>query len=206
MGLVPKIVDHDERRRLIVEALWRVVSRGGAAAVSVRNVAAEAGMPKSSIGHYVGTQPELIGLAVTQLVQHVTDQVINMDPMNMTEESAVDTVMLAIPTDPHRRQMSEVWLLLLSQRNAEPDLVPILTSLNVTVLDGLREVLSGMQISGLLGQDVDLDLEARRLHALVDGLSVQSMTDPDFMPPAEVRRVVAAHLAELRSRFPVLTA
>ncbi|MDQ1250665.1 MAG: hypothetical protein QG597_5044, partial [Actinomycetota bacterium] len=49
---MPKIVDHEARRREIVEAMWRIVQREGFAAVSVRSVAAEAGLSKASISHY----------------------------------------------------------------------------------------------------------------------------------------------------------
>ena len=41
---MPKRVDHDERRRQIVRALWRITERGGLGAVSFREVAAEAGV------------------------------------------------------------------------------------------------------------------------------------------------------------------
>lgn len=48
---VPKIVDHDQRRAYLLDALWRVVASQGAAAVTVRSVAAEAGVSKSNVGH-----------------------------------------------------------------------------------------------------------------------------------------------------------
>ena len=83
---MPKIVDHDERRRVIVEALWRVVARDGAHEVSVRHVAAEAGMPKSSIGHYVGTMPQLMGLAVDQLIEANTDYLLTLDLIELDPE------------------------------------------------------------------------------------------------------------------------
>ena len=47
---MPKIVDHDARRSLIIYALWRVVARDGASAVSVRSVASEAGVSRSGGG------------------------------------------------------------------------------------------------------------------------------------------------------------
>lgn len=200
---MPKIVDHAERRRVIVEALWRVVARGGAAAVSVRSVAAEAGMPKSSIGHYVGTQPQLLSLAVAEMVDYVTAQVSAIDADYMDASSAAEVILTLIPTDSHRRSMSEVWLLLLSQRNAEPELGPILTELNATVLAGIASTLETMQEQGGVAASRDLAIESRRLHALVDGLAIQSLTDPDFLPKDAVRRILTAHLSDLTSPIPV---
>ena len=194
---MPKIVDHEERRRLIVEALWRVVSRDGAAAVSVRNVAAEAGMPKSSIGHYVGTMPQLLSLAIAQMVTFVRAQSADMDRATIDVDKATDAMMTLVPTDARRRQMSEVWLLLLSQRNAEPELAPILSDLNAQVLEGLTEGLTALRSQGLVDPSRDLGREARVLHALIDGLAVQSLTDPDAMPKSDVRDIIKAQLRGL---------
>ena len=194
---MPKIVDHEERRRLIVEALWRVVSRDGAAAVSVRNVAAEAGMPKSSIGHYVGTMPQLLSLAIEQMVTFVRAQSAELDRSTIDVDKATDAMMTLVPTDARRRQMSEVWLLLLSQRNAEPELAPILTDLNAQVLEGITEGLTGLRSQGFVDPSRDLHREARVLHALIDGLAVQSLTDPDSMPKDDVRDIIRAQLRGL---------
>ena len=194
---MPKIVDHDERRRMIVEALWRVVSRDGASAVSVRSVAAEAGMPKSSIGHYVGTMPQLLSLAIDQLVAYVEEQAPPLTVESLDLDQATDAFMAVVPTDPKRRQMSEVWLLLLSQRNAEPELAPILTNLNTRVLDGITAALRILKDQGLVHPSRDLHSEARFLHALIDGLAIQSLTDPVFMPTADVRAIIKEQLRQL---------
>ena len=194
---MPKIVDHDERRRLIVEALWRVVSRDGAAGVSVRSVAAEAGMPKSSIGHYVGTMPQLLSLAIDELVSYVEAQAPPLSEGTVDLDRATDAFMTVVPTDAKRRQMSEVWLLLLSQRNAEPDLAPILTNLNNRVLEGIEGGLRVLEEQGLVHRSRDVHAEARLLHALIDGLAVQSLTDPSFMPAADVRGIIKEQLRHL---------
>lgn len=197
-GVVPKIVDHDERRREIVEALWRVVSRDGAAGVSVRNVAAEAGMPKSSIGHYVGTMPQLLSLAIDELIEYVRTQAGPIDWTTIDLDDAVSAFTSLVPTNARRRQMSEVWLLLLSQRNAEPDLAPILNNLNNQVLEGIESALRGMRQQGLVHATRNLRHEARLLHALIDGLALQSLTDPEFMTQAEVQVITKAQLGAMR--------
>ena len=51
---MPKIVDHDKRRQLIIDGMWKIVQRDGFDAVSVRSVAAEEGLSKSTIAHYFG--------------------------------------------------------------------------------------------------------------------------------------------------------
>ena len=104
---MPKIVDHDERRRVIVEALWRVVARDGAHEVSVRHVAAEAGMPKSSIGHYVGTMPQLMGLAVDQLIEANTDYLLTLDLIELDPEKVTEVLYTLVPVSERRRHVAQ---------------------------------------------------------------------------------------------------
>lgn len=187
---MPKIVDHDERRRVIVEALWRVVNRDGAHEVSVRHVAAEAGMPKSSIGHYVGTMPQLLGLAVDQLIESVTDDIMSIDVLALDRETATDIFMKLVPIAERRRHISGVWLLVLSQAGADPEVAAVLNRLNSAVAEGIQEVIEGMAKQGLVDASRDAAREARRLHALIDGLSLQAMTDPDLRSADEVRAIL----------------
>jgi AcrR family transcriptional regulator len=64
---VPRQVDHEERRREIIEALWRVTARDGLGAVSFREVAAEAGVSVRRVQYYFGTKAQLL-LAALQLL------------------------------------------------------------------------------------------------------------------------------------------
>lgn len=57
---MPKRVDHDQRRRELVDALWRVVARDGFGAVSFREVAAEAEVSVRRVQYYFGTKDQLL--------------------------------------------------------------------------------------------------------------------------------------------------
>ena len=57
---MPKLVDHEERRRLIAQATWRVISRDGVRAASVRTVAAEAGLSTGALRHYFDDHASLL--------------------------------------------------------------------------------------------------------------------------------------------------
>jgi DNA-binding transcriptional regulator YbjK len=194
---MPKIVDHDERRRVIVEALWRVVARDGAHEVSVRHVAAEAGMPKSSIGHYVGTMPQLMGLAVDQLIEANTDYLMTLDLLELDVDKVTATLCTLVPVTDQQRLRSGVWLLLIAQAGADPEFAEVLHRLNTNVTDGLRELLAGMARQGLLHPSRDIDTEVRRLHAIIDGLAVQSMTDRAVTSEADVRTVIRGEVLAL---------
>jgi AcrR family transcriptional regulator len=68
---VPKQVDHDDRRREIIGALFRVAARDGLAAVSIRNVAAEAGVRAPQVQYYFSTKAALFDGALQVLGERI---------------------------------------------------------------------------------------------------------------------------------------
>ncbi|MFD2025946.1 TetR/AcrR family transcriptional regulator [Promicromonospora aerolata] len=65
---MPRVVDHAERRQQIVFALWLVIAQQGIEGVSLRHVAAEAGVSMGRIQHYFGTKEALVLAGCTALV------------------------------------------------------------------------------------------------------------------------------------------
>lgn len=49
---MPKIIDHDERRREIIEVAKRIILKGGFEAATMRSIAAEAGFANGALKHY----------------------------------------------------------------------------------------------------------------------------------------------------------
>lgn len=76
---MPKVVDHDARRRELADALLRVVARQGIDAVSVRSVAAEAGCSIRPVQYYFADKAELLAAAHARVSERmgtlVTDAV-----------------------------------------------------------------------------------------------------------------------------------
>ncbi|WP_229069096.1 TetR/AcrR family transcriptional regulator [Actinoplanes sp. DH11] len=61
---MPRKVDHQERRTLIADALMRVAAEHGLEAVSLRHVAAEAGVSTGMVQHYFRTKDEMMTFAM----------------------------------------------------------------------------------------------------------------------------------------------
>lgn len=57
---MPKLVDHDPRRRQIAQAVWRLATLGGLEDVTLRQVAAEAGVSPRLLQYYFGTRDQLL--------------------------------------------------------------------------------------------------------------------------------------------------
>jgi AcrR family transcriptional regulator len=194
---MPKIVDHDERRVAYVKALWRLVTREGAGAISVRNVAAEAGVSPSNLVHYLPSRADLLGAAVEQLIAIGANAISNVDLERFDLESAVDTLMAAIPDTPTRRRQSQVWLLLLAEQEASVEAKLTLAAMQRAVRAGVREGIDLLASREMLHPERDRETETDRLHALIDGVSLQTLIDHRSLPPARIRTMVRYHLADL---------
>lgn len=75
---MPKRVDHQERRQRIAAALLRVVSNEGLGEVSLRHVAAEAGVTAGMVQHYFPSKDAMVqfamGAASERYEQRITGQ------------------------------------------------------------------------------------------------------------------------------------
>lgn len=49
---MPKIIDHDQRRRDIVEVTWKLIVEGGIEAATMREIASRAGFANGALKHY----------------------------------------------------------------------------------------------------------------------------------------------------------
>jgi AcrR family transcriptional regulator len=158
--VMPKIVDHDERRQAIVNGMWKIVQRDGFEAVSVRSVAAEVGLSKSTIAHYFGSQDQILALAVAQQIEATTQELNSLDVSMCTPEVALRAMQLAIPTTARQRRQSQVWLALLQQHGASPEISQTLADLNREVRAGVRTVLAALAANGFVAASRDIDEEA----------------------------------------------
>lgn len=57
---MPKIVDHDARRRDLAEACFRILAERGYASASMRQLAAEAGVSTGTLYHYFPTKQAIL--------------------------------------------------------------------------------------------------------------------------------------------------
>ncbi|GAA2255173.1 hypothetical protein GCM10010145_24110 [Streptomyces ruber] len=68
---MPRIVDHEERRKRLVEAVWALSFRGGIEQVTLRKVADEAGVSMGQVQHYYPSMQALVRDALERAVQAV---------------------------------------------------------------------------------------------------------------------------------------
>ena len=104
---MPKRVDHDERRRTITEALARIAARQGLAGVTMRQVAAEAGVSVGRVQHYFASKDELLLAALRGLAGRAAERVRRavgaLGPEATERDRIRATLVEFLPLDAERR-------------------------------------------------------------------------------------------------------
>jgi AcrR family transcriptional regulator len=196
---VPRTVDAAERRREIAEAVWRVIRRDGVPGASVRAVAREAGTSMGSLRHWFATQDELLHFAMTLVIERARARgeaaasaggPLVARLLRVLEET--------LPLDDERQAETEVWLALTARALVDPRLAELRDRSAAELHAFCGDVVRVLTEAGAARSGLDLDLEAERLYAVLDGLAVHAASRPTALPPDRARQVLAAHLDSLR--------
>jgi AcrR family transcriptional regulator len=200
---MPKIVDHDERRSELAAAVWRLASREGLEAITVRRVAAEAGWSTGALVHYFRDKEELICFAFELTADRVARRIeaaaaTLADPL----ELARTTLAEGLPLDSERRTEVRLWFAFLGLALTRPTLGRAQRDAYRTWRAMLAGALRDAQERGDLAPEVDCEREAAGLIALADGLAVQASFEPRALPPQRQLDLVDEWLSRLRAESP----
>jgi AcrR family transcriptional regulator len=119
---MPKVVDHEQRRRELGHAVWRVIRRDGAERASVRAVAAEAGWSPGALRHYFATQSELLAFAMRLVVERIEGRLSALERAADPRVAVEQVLYELLPIDDERRAENEVWLAFTARALIDPDL------------------------------------------------------------------------------------
>ncbi|AQZ65348.1 Transcriptional regulator, TetR family [[Actinomadura] parvosata subsp. kistnae] len=191
---MPKIVDHQARRLLIAEAVHRIIDAKGLDSVSLREVAAEAGMSMGAVQHYFATKEEMLRVALEQLNARIALRVAAADqddPLRLLRAAILEV----LPLDETRRFEARVGLAFLARSVVSDELGAMVRAGLPLVLDFYAGQIRAAQAAGQLAAGLDPDQEARALFALAQGLGQPALIG--LYSPHDVIALVDRHLARL---------
>jgi TetR/AcrR family transcriptional repressor of bet genes len=174
---MPRVVDHDERREEIAEAAWRVIERDGPDGTNLREIAREAGYTTGVITHYFRDKRQLMAFAFGLLVERSTSRMAEAG----TAAGVTGALAQVLPLDEERRRETTVWLALLGASLTDPDLASELRQRYRQARDAMLPMFRTMVLERARGEDPE-DI-ADEILAVVDGITVDALTDPERYPP-----------------------
>jgi AcrR family transcriptional regulator len=192
---VTKRVEHGERRRTITDAVARIVAREGIKAVTMRAVAAEAGVSVGRVQHYFASKDELLAAAAG----HDDDQprAGRLGP-RASERDRLRAVLLALLPLDEQRRTTALLRRTLQAGAAHGD--PPLAATDADEL-AIRARLEAADATGELRPGIDVARETLHLSCTVSGLTDRLLAGR--AAPAEVTRTIDELLARTHQKAPV---
>ncbi len=203
---MPKKVDHRTRRTAIAESVWRLTARGGIEAVTMRHVAADAGMSLGQVQHYFATKDELLSFAYDLVTEQVAartgTRAASTGDRSEDEEpdprrTIRDALVELLPLDEQRTLEAHVAFAYLARAAVAPDLATRIRKTHAELQDLVVDQLRRGQRAGTVGVHLDPAREARTLLAVLDGLTAHVLIG--HHTPADAEHALDTHLDDLFS-------
>ncbi|MFF3070240.1 TetR/AcrR family transcriptional regulator [Kitasatospora sp. NPDC057904] len=171
---MPKQVDREERRRHIAAALLRIITTRGLEGVSLRDVAAEAGVSMGAVQHYFATKDEMLRFAIEYNHELLTARFARLfagDRMPTTVRELLRRLLVELlPLDEQSRDGARMGAAILARGAVDPSVRDVVTMVYEGATGFLAQQLRLGQERGELPADLDPDHAARALHTVVEGL------------------------------------
>jgi AcrR family transcriptional regulator len=189
---MPKIVDHEERRSQIAEATWRVILERGMEGATVRNIAKESGLSLGALRHYFSTQDELLVYAMKLVQERATARINEIAMKDLPLKEKILNILLEIvPTNEETMAEMQVWFAFTAYARHKED---VFEAQQDGIFIGIKKIIGYLDNSGLLKKNIDSEIESERLYALIDGLALHAMLEPQRVNKARIVSVLIGHL------------
>ncbi|WP_410669081.1 TetR/AcrR family transcriptional regulator [Amycolatopsis sp. cmx-4-68] len=166
---MPRLADHGQRRRQIAEAVWRIASTGGLEDVSLRKVAAEAGVSLRLVQYYFGTRDDLL-LGALEILDAGERPGPGVDEDATPCEVLRAVLVGLLPVDDERRTRYLVHLAYFVRSLSDPGLAAAFRAAPPGLERLTADLLARGRDRGEVPPDLELRPEAELLLSSVDGL------------------------------------
>jgi len=196
---MPKIVDHERQRAAFAGAAMRLIARHGLEGVTMRSVAAEAGLSYGSLFHYFDSKDDLLMHAVRHSMAEQTRRVNEFQEKHAGLGALEQLLSDDAITDTASRDAWLVWLTFLYKAALQPAFARLHAELIDGWLGRFRRLLMDAQLLGEIDAELDVDFEARALWVYSAGIGQMGLLDPERLPPELQKRMISVYLDRLRS-------
>ncbi|CEI83232.1 HTH-type transcriptional regulator BetI [Oceanobacillus oncorhynchi] len=196
---MPKKVDHQKRKIQIAETTWKVIVEEGIEHATVRKIAQASGLSVGAVRHYFATQSELLHFSM----ELVSDRVIqrakarkfskDRDPLELVTEGVSEV----LPVDEERKIEMGVWLAFSAKVLVDKTLRELSDKVYGDMHEGFKNVVHALQLLDIAKDGLDIEMEVNRLHAIVDGMAMHHLLNPEQFTHEEMMETLKYHFHSL---------
>lgn len=191
---MPRIVDHDQRRAELTEAVWSLIREQGLAGVTLRNLSRRSGWSSGAIRHYLPNREAILGFAAGQIGERAWQRVQAAPAGDGPFQGLLNRLEVTLPLDDEGRVWLEVWLAFVGAAVSDQDFADaqgvLYRDLNAVFVEALGQFARQGWLPAHTPQTA-----ATELHALLDGLSVHLLLRQ--ITPEQARETLRATLGRM---------
>jgi TetR/AcrR family transcriptional regulator, transcriptional repressor of bet genes len=184
--VMPKLVDHDERRRAIADAAVQAIATHGLEDVKLTQIARMADVTTGAVTHYFESKDDVLLAALEEVCRRLFDAFEERD-----ERPPLDQLFDILPADALSLAEWKVWIAFWGRAAFAPRLAGVHRDYYVAIQDALAQTVGG--------EPEDARTTADAIMAAIDGIGVRVCLEPELWPPERQRAVLVRLLAPLLS-------
>jgi AcrR family transcriptional regulator len=182
---VPRYVDHEQRRKEIVNATNQVVAEEGLRGLTFRAVAERLGGSTTLVTHYFSSQEELLKGLATSLVESWSAELEELESESADPFNRLMILLeFLLPIDDEGWMEERARINLLAEQILGAETRFLFDRWEETVREWLRNHLRGMVPKR------DLEMRVDALRVLTNGLTLSAIEHPERWPAEHVKRVL----------------
>lgn len=190
---MPRIVNHEERRRQVARVARDLILQCGIDNVTVREIASLAGYSTAVVSHYFRNKKELMFLVFTETQRRSETRFRAAINAGVPVLEGLEAL---LPRDDESRDFWRVWFAFWSMTLVYEDFR------REQVLQARKTVAMIGELLELAGQpaasEEDRLVQCQRLFAVVSGIAIQAIHDPRTWPLKRQRLILRQELESLR--------
>lgn len=179
---VPKVVDHTERRLMIVEATCAVIADRGIDAATIRGIAEQLGSTTGLVTHYFDSRDELLRSGLRHVHRAAGARMLRAIENAEPNDGLRAVIRESLPLDESRRSEWRIWLAFWGRAATNPLLA-------TEQQDRYREWTA--LVSQLVGQQ-ESAVDVETLIAVIDGLGTRATLDENNFPASRQLEIIDA--------------
>lgn len=189
---MPRYVDHDQRKREILNATCKVLGQGGLTALSFRAVAKELGGSTTLVTHYFGSQAELLDGLAGWLVDDWEADLADLETgVDDPHERLVLFLEWLIPNSEESLLQERARIGLLAERQESSKAVEMFDVWDRRMRELIRQHLKPIV------PKKDLEMRVDMIRVMTNGLTFSAIEHPDDWSKDHMRTVLDQALADM---------
>ncbi|MED0673542.1 TetR/AcrR family transcriptional regulator [Aneurinibacillus aneurinilyticus] len=189
---MPKLIDHEERRKQIAEATWDVILEQGMEGATVRNIAKKAGLSLGALRHYFSTQEELLVYTMKLVKEKATARINKISIQDLhPKEKVLKIILEIVPINDETMAEMKVWFAFTAYFRHKKN---IFDAQHDGIFIAVQKLVDYLDQMNLLKKNLDIEIEIEKLYALINGLALHAMLEPQRVNKERIVRVLVHHL------------